>query len=65
MRVWHSAGYFCVLLQAMPLVIGVEMQSKIVARNVMEGGSTERHFIHQIHLTEPQGIIKNVAGYCF
>ncbi len=26
------------------------------ARNVVEGGSMQRHFMHQSHLTEPQGI---------
>ena len=30
-----------------------------VARNEMEGGSTEKHFKVQTPLTEPQGIIKN------
>ena len=30
-----------------------------VARNEMEGGSTEKHFKGQTALTEPQGIIKN------
>ena len=32
---------------------------KPVARNVMEGGSTEKSFIHQTALTEPQGKLKN------
>ena len=32
---------------------------KPVARNVMEGGSTEKNFIHQTALTEPQGKLKN------
>jgi len=33
---------------------------KPVARNVMEGGYTERSFIYQTHLTEPQGKFKNI-----
>ena len=32
---------------------------KPVARNVMEGGSTEKYFIHQTDLTAPQGKLKN------
>jgi len=32
--------------------------TKLIARNVMEGGYTERRFMHQTHLTEPQGIIE-------
>ena len=32
---------------------------KPVARNVMEGGFTEKYFIHQTDLTEPQGKLKN------
>ena len=32
---------------------------KPVARNVMEGGSTEKYFIHQTDLTEPQGKLKS------
>ena len=34
------------------------MKPKTVARNEMESGSTERHFIHQTALTEPQGKFK-------
>ena len=29
-----------------------------IVRNEMENGYTERHFMYQTHLTEPQGIIK-------
>ena len=35
------------------------LSTESVARNEMEGGSTERHFKVQTPLTEPQGIIKN------
>ena len=34
------------------------LSTESVARNEMEGGSTERHFNAQTPLTEPQGIIK-------
>ena len=34
------------------------LSTESVARNEMEGGSTERHFDVQTSLTEPQGIIK-------
>ena len=34
------------------------LSTESVARNEMEGGSTERHFNTQTPLTEPQGIIK-------
>ena len=37
------------------------LSTKSVARNEMEGGSTEKHFRGQTPLTEPQGIIKNSA----
>ena len=46
-------GRFCVLLQA--TVLG---KPKHIVRNEMENGYTERHFICQTYLTEPQGIIK-------
>ena len=29
-----------------------------IVHNEMENGYTERHFMYQTHLTEPQGIIK-------
>ena len=46
------------LLQA---TVWVKIKIKPVARNVMEGGYTERKpFIHQTHLTEPQGKLKNL-----
>ncbi len=35
------------------------LSTESVARNEMEGGSTEKHFKGQTPLTEPQGIIKN------
>ena len=35
------------------------LSTESVARNEMEGGSTEKHFKVQTPLTEPQGIIKN------
>ena len=34
--------------------------SKTAACNIGAGGYTERHFMHQTYLTEPQGIIKNL-----
>ena len=34
------------------------LRFKIVARNVVEGGSTERIVVHSSGLTEPQGKIK-------
>ena len=47
------SAYFCVLLQA--AVLG---KPEHIVRNEMENGYTERHFMYQTHLTEPQGIIK-------
>ena len=43
-----------------PISSSVKRESKRVACNNGAGGSTERHFVHQTHFTEPQGKIKNL-----
>ena len=42
-----------------PMLQAMGFFKERIARNVMEGGYTEMKVIYPIHLTEPQGIIKN------